>query len=189
MTIFGRFSAVSARRGVDRGGCEADAGRWAQMADGCTVGSVSAGAETVRNGPIISGHMGARAGCRPVATTGDAATRGPARPASDSRARERSEKEKEERKVGCSKKVGCSYFSLLFGRKGGRKGEKKEGKKEKEIDFSPSLEVCRRPRGARPLGPNNPGGGPAHASLPCRCTRGPVIQPVSLPLRPATAVP
>ena len=57
------------------------------------------------------------------------------------------------------------------------------------IHFSPSLEVCRRPRGARPLGPNNPGGGPAHASLPCRYTRGPVIQPVSLPLRPATAVP
>ena len=56
-------------------------------------------------------------------------------------------------------------------------------------DFSPSLEACRRPRGARPLGPNNPGGGPAHASLPCRYTRGPVIQPVSLPLRPATAVP
>ena len=52
-----------------------------------------------------------------------------------------------------------------------------------------SLEACRRPRGARPLGPNNPGGGPAHASLPCRYTRGPVIQPVSLPLRPATAVP
>ena len=52
-----------------------------------------------------------------------------------------------------------------------------------------SLEACRRPRGARPLGPNNPGGGPAHASLPCRCIRGPVIQPVSLPLRPATAVP
>ena len=54
MTFFGRFSAVSARRGVDRGGCEADAGRWAQTADGCTVRSVSAGAETGRNGPIIS---------------------------------------------------------------------------------------------------------------------------------------
>ena len=54
MTFLGRFSAVSARRGADRGGCEADVGRWAQTADGCTVGSVSAGAETVRNGPIIS---------------------------------------------------------------------------------------------------------------------------------------
>ena len=54
---------------------------------------------------------------------------------------------------------------------------------------SDDLEACRRPRGARPLGPNNPGGGPAHASLPCRYTRGPVIQPVSLPQRPATAVP
>ena len=39
------------------------------------------------------------------------------------------------------------------------------------------------------VGPKNPGGGPAHASLPCRYTRGPVIQPVSLPLRPTTAVP
>ena len=54
MTFFGRFSAVSAPRGADRGGCEADVGRWDQTADGCTVRSVSAGAETVRNGPIIS---------------------------------------------------------------------------------------------------------------------------------------
>ena len=86
-------------------------------------------------------EQGARAGCRPVAATGDAATRPRAR---FGFARERSERQG--RKVGYSRKVGCSYFSLLFGRKGGRKGGKKEGKKEKR-KIRPLLARVSRPAG------------------------------------------
>ena len=129
---------------------------------------------------------GARAGCRPVAATRDAAIRGPAGRAVWIRGNGH-----KRTKVGKKVARRIRQLFLLF-RAFAPREEGKEAEKEGKRRFSEIARVSRpagEPRGARPLGPSNPGGGPAHASLPCRCTRGPVIQPVSLPLRPATAVP